>query len=203
MGLDSASVNLVKAFLPFTLAGFTDRGDVGILSAVGPVQMGASEHAIKEEMAKTLRAYAYNDRRGLARAGRSPAGRAGKFRIDIFASMPQLQSLAKTAMLNGASRKDAFKLVDAAVRSTVGELYNDLLDALPDTVDGPFDAHRVGKIARALARLSRDHKKIVSSLEEKMAKRHRSDPRLLRLWSDLVRQGMMPTYEPPRRRYDY
>jgi len=200
---DSATANMVKAFLPFTLSGFVDRGDVGVLSAFGPVQMGESDYTVKEKMKKELKRWAFDERGGLKFAVKPPRTDF-KFRVAALDRDPVLVSLYRTARLNGNSHNDAVRLVDSAVQGLVGSLYNDLLEALPDKVDGDFDPYRVGKLCRAARRLGRKHSKIVQSLQERVEKRgHKLDPKLRELWSDLTKQGMAGTYEPPVRRKDY
>ena len=200
---DSATVNMVKAFLPFTLSGFMDRGDVGVLSAVGPIQMGDSDYTVKEKMKKELKRWAFDERGGLKFAVKPPKVDF-KFRIAVLDRDPVLVGLYRTARINGNSHNDAVRLVDSAVQGLVGNLYNDLLEALPDRVDGDFDPHRIGKLCRAARRLGRKHSKIVESLQERVEKRgHKLDPKLRELWSDLTKQGMAGTYEPPVRRKDY
>ena len=201
--LDSATANMVKAFLPFTLSGFMDRGDVGALSAFGPVQMGDSDYTIKTKMQKELKKWAFDERGGLAYAYRPPRTEF-KFRVAALDRDPVLVGMYRTARLNGNSHNDAVRLVDSAVQGLVGTLYNDLLEALPDRVDGDFDAHRVGRLCRAARRLGRKHSKIVQALQDRVEKRgHKLDPKLRALWSDLTKQGMAGTYEPPVRRKDY
>ena len=203
--LDSATANLVKAFLPFTLAGLTDRNDAGFLSAVGPIQMGASDASIKDEMAKVLKAYAFNDRRGLADAHAPYRTLSDKFRVDVLNRDPTLTHLMLTAKKNGATTKQALQLVDRAVQTMTASLYGDLFDALPEKPDDQFDAARVSKLARACRRLGRKSDRILESLEAKFENRKQTmDPKLRALWADLLRQaGGGGGYALPTRKVDY
>lgn len=201
--LDSATANMVKAFLPFTLTGFTDKGDAGFLSAFGPIQMGASDSATQDRLKAILKSYAFNDRRGYAPT-RLPRTKAGKFRVDMAARDADVNRLVRIAKLNGATEKQALKLIDSALGDLTATMYNDLLEALPQRVDGDFDAARVAKICRAMSRLGRTRKNMVSALEGRMEKRKAQLPPDLRaLWSDLIRQGLEDGYANPKRRKDY
>ena len=203
--VDSATANLVKAFLPFTLSGLTDMGDVGILSAAGPVQMGASDAKIKDEMAKALKAYAYNDRSGYA-AATAPSGtraKKNKFAYDVLNRVPELNHLASIARRNGASDEAALKLVSNALQGMTGTLYGELLDTLPEKPDGDFDSRRVSKICRAMSRIARDRKTIIKALENRVNNRNQQlSPELKASWDDIIRRGMQNGYEPVKRR-DY
>ena len=203
--VDSATANLVKAFLPFTLSGLTDMGDVGILSAAGPVQMGASDAKIKDEMAKALKAYAYNDRSGYA-AATAPSGtraKKNKFAYNVLNRVPELNHLASIARRNGASDEAALKLVSNALQGMTGTLYGELLDTLPEKPDGDFDSRRVSKICRAMSRIARDRKTIIKALENRVNNRNQQlSPELKASWDDIIRRGMQNGYEPVKRR-DY
>ena len=201
--LDSATANMVKAFLPFTLTGFIDKGDAGFLSAFGPIQMGASDTATQNQIKAILKAYAFNDRRGYAPT-KLPRTKANKFRVNMAARDADVNRLVQIAMLNGASEKQALKLIDSALGDLTATMYNDLLEALPKKVDGDFDAARIAKICRAMSRLGRTRKNMMKAIEDRVEKRGaRLPPDLRALWDDLVRQGMTDGYANPKRRKDY
>ena len=190
--LDSATANLVKAFLPFTLSGVIDRGDAGLLSAFGPVQMGASATATQDKIVKVLKDWAYNDRRGYQPA-RPVKGK--KFAATITGLNSSVASLVREAMTNGASYKDALTIVGTAVGRLTASLYGDLMDALPDTPNGDFDAKRVTKCVRAINRLGRKRKDVINAIKDRLESRHlKIGPEKAERWNETLSAAFSDPY---------
>ena len=196
--LDSATANMVKAFLPFTLTGVTDRGDAGVLSAFGPIQMGASGTATQDKLVKVLREWAFNDRRGYAPANPIAKGDKAKFHSTIAGLNSSVTSLLREAELNGATPAKAFKLVDSAVGKLTSRLYGELVEALPTTTDGDFDRAKVTKIARAINRLGRKSDALRRAVKDRFESRgikiEKLDPRLRDRWTRILRESRIDPY---------
>ena len=202
--LDSATANLVKAFLPFTLSGLTDRGDAGILSVFGPIQMGAADSTIKDQMAKVLKAYAFDDRNGYAIATAPHGTKSGKFRVNVLNRDRTLNHLARIAQINGASVKESLQLIDRSLATMTASIYGELLEALPQKPGGDYDVRKVSKLARAINRLQREREKVLDVVEKKLeAKRMKLDPALRREWDGILKRAMEDGYELPVRKTDY
>jgi hypothetical protein len=189
--LDSATVNMAKAFLPFTLSGAADHGDAGFLTAVGPVQLGESGTAIQDRLVPVLRDWAFNDRKGYRPAHRV----GGRFHSTVAGLNTTVNGLVRTAMANGAPASDALKIVDSALGKLTASLYGELMDALPSTPDGDFDVKRVERTVRAINRLGRRRKDLCEAIENKLKSRKaRISAELRQRWRDVLREAFRNPY---------
>lgn len=155
-GAGSAWVNLLGMFRPFTMAGHTDYGDAGILSAAAPVQMGSSTTALLKRAEAAITSWANNDRSFYSRGGDLP-NKAGQ---RMYRELADIEYDAKTAGVLDFDKS----IVLPALNKVVPTLYRRLFNALPTKPDGDFDKREVERCVRALHRLGRHFDGILDSM---------------------------------------
>ena len=170
---NSALFNLGKALLPFSLSGVGDMGTSGLLPLVGPVARGASKYAITKELEKAIGAWASSDRRGYAFGGPLRTSRSQKTGPLLAARSPGVRRLVSDAMANGFDEKDAYGIVDSAVRTVSTKERKRLVDLVPDTPDGKFDASAWGRSVRKLQRIGVLGKDLRSNLVKRLREQKR------------------------------
>lgn len=201
--LDSATVNLVKAFLPFSAGQMMSFGDAGFLPIVGPVQMGASQTAIQKRLEAAIESWARNDRSayswGVYRAPKKGKAKrlAGRF-----------SDILEDARRNGL---DPETQLNTALGTVARNYYGRLFSLLPDEPDGEYDVKAVERVCRALNRILTRKASVLQSAKKKLEKQGRPldkmDPemrmRLQRIigrhMADPFAGEMEPAVEPPTR----
>lgn len=163
LGSDSATVNLAKAFVPFTVNGVTTFGDAGIASYFGPVQMGASQTHIVDRYVQALGRWANNDRTAYAFGQTSSKRRAKEVRAELLAD------ITRDARSNGIQNPE--ELIDRAVGQLTPRLYGRLMRLLPEKPEDPVDAREIAKTCRALMRLGATYRSARQSLEKRLQAR--------------------------------
>ena len=158
--LDSATVNLVRAFMPFSWNSMVTYGDAGALSILGPVKMGTSYMAAIKEAEARLGAWAVNDRKGYQFGYSSRKNR--------FRSADVVTDILRGARLNGM---DGSIILAEASGLAAKPLYNRLYDLLPKEKDAEVDEAELRKVARGLRKLNIVRSNAVESLKVKF-KRH-------------------------------
>ena len=171
--MDSATFNLVRAFIPFSVASLIDSSDAGFLPMVGPVQLGASSYDVKQRLTKYLDAWSGNDRKGYAFGG--PVLKKGQnYGKVMMKRSPEVAALVREAMYNGMSEKDAFALVGQATNGLTGKLYGQILEDL--NVSGPdvdIDEKSLLRHLRKAQRLGKLSDKIYDALKSRLEKQRR------------------------------
>ena len=158
--LDSATVNLIRAFVPFSLNSMSTYGDAGALSILGPVKMGTSYMAAIKEAEARLGAWAVNDRKGYQFGYTTKRNR--------FRSADVVTDILKGARLNGM---DGSIILAEASGLAAKPLYNRLYDLLPKEKDAEVDEAELRKVTRGLLKLDIVRSNAVESLKVKL-KRH-------------------------------
>lgn len=170
-GLDSASVNLAKAFLPFSAGQMMSFGDAGILPVLGPVQMGASQTAIQLALEYAIWRWARNDRTAYSWGGRT----AGKNTKKAKALAGRFADILADARRNGL---DPEQQLNTALGTVARSMYGKLFSLLPDTPDGEYDVKEVERICRALNRLLTKKASVLQSAKKRLEKQGRPWARL-------------------------
>lgn len=160
---DSATVNCLKAFLPFSVNGLSQFGDAGFLPVVGPVSMGASQTAIQDKLVTAITAWANNDRRGY-KYGMSRKDKNAKYTTGYVAD------ILKDAERNGLDAKDMF---DKALGQVMTRVYSRLFRALPTDPSRDFDVKEVERCARILNRLGAKKQSVVQSIKKRLERQGR------------------------------
>ena len=157
--LDSATVNLVRAFMPFSWNSMVTYGDAGALSILGPVKMGTSYMAAIKEAEARLGAWAVNDRKGYQFGYTTKRNR--------FRSADVVTDILKGARLNGM---DGATILSEASGLAAKPLYNRLYDLLPKEKDAEVDEAELRKVARGLRKLAIVRSNAVESLKVKLGR---------------------------------
>ena len=159
--LDSATVNLVKAFLPFSAGQMMSFGDAGFLPIVGPVQMGASQTAVQKRLEKAIEAWAKNDRTAYSwGAWRHKA--KGKDRSNPLAH--RFADVLDDARRNGM---DPQGQLNTALGTVASRLYGRIFDMLPENVEDDYDARGIDRVARMLNRILTRKSSVMQSMKKK------------------------------------
>ena len=157
--LDSATVNLLRAFVPFSWNSMVTYGDAGALSILGPVKMGTSYMAAIKEAEARLGAWAVNDRKGYQFGYTTKRNR--------FRSADVVTDILKGARLNGM---DGATILSEASGLAAKPLYNRLYDLLPKEKDAEVDEAELRKVARGLRKLAIVRSNAVESLKVKLGR---------------------------------
>ena len=157
--LDSATVNLLRAFVPFSWNSMVTYGDAGALSILGPVKMGTSYMAAIKEAEARLGAWAVNDRKGYQFGYTTKRNR--------FRSADVVTDILKGARLNGM---DGATILSEASGLAAKSLYNRLYDLLPKEKDAEVDEAELRKVARGLRKLAIVRSNAVESLKVKLGR---------------------------------
>lgn len=199
---DSAIVNLLKAFMPFSFAGLSDMGDAGLLPVLGPVSMGNSGQAALKDLKRDLEAWVSNDRawyrkpRDLKRAS-TGAVSLRRFRARV-GDNPVLWHYVSELLANGYSEAQARKMVDRAVGDLRSERYRVLEDLVPSRPDGSYDTKKWSRTVRELQKLGRTsgaiYKALMSRLKDSTAWQQRASLELRRRYREMVFQETRKTY---------
>ena len=201
--LDSATVNLVKAFLPFSVGQFMSFGDAGVLPVVGPVQMGASQTAIQKRLEEAIDAWARNDRTAYSwGVYRAPKKGKAKRLAGMFSD------ILEDARRNGL---DPETQLSTALGTVARNYYGRLFSLLPDEPDGEYDVKAVEHVCRALNRILTRKASVLQSAEKRLEKQgrplDRMDPAMRRRLRRIIERHlddafagkMEPAAEPPTR----
>ena len=157
--LDSATVNLLRAFVPFSWNSMVTYGDAGALSILGPVKMGTSYMAAIKEAEARLGAWAVNDRKGYQFGYTTKRNR--------FRSADVVTDILRGARLNGM---DGSIILSEASGLAAKPLYNRLYDLLPKEKDAEVDEAELRKVARGLRKLAIVRSNAVESLKVKLGR---------------------------------
>ena len=157
--LDSATVNLLRAFVPFSWNSMVTYGDAGALSILGPVKMGTSYMAAIKEAEARLGAWAVNDRKGYQFGYTTKRNR--------FRSADVVTDILKGARLNGM---DGATILSEAAGIAAKPLYNRLYDLLPKEKDAKVDEAELRKVARGLRKLAIVRSNAIESLKVKLGR---------------------------------
>ena len=140
----SASLNLMSAFLPFTVMGTYRNSDAGFFNAVMPVRKGTSKTVARNEMAKVLIEWAESD--GLA------SDLAGRPRGPGKTDMKQMTADWYDALrINGYNPSETLISARTDARAV---FYERLYKALPKFKEDPGNRLEAERAARALYRLN-------------------------------------------------
>ena len=156
-----AAYNFMQAFLPFTLAGVTRTGDAGILPALGPVQMGASQTNIQDRLVKAIEAWANNDRNAYRRGAKARV-KSSKLLAE------RVSDVLHDARVNGL---DPESQLNKAYGQVATKLYSRLLDLLPDDPADGYDTRAVAAVARALNRVGAKKESVLKSIKTRVEAR--------------------------------
>jgi len=171
--LDSASVNLLKAFLPFSAGQMMSFGDAGFLPIVGPVQMGASQTAVQKRLERAVEAWARNDRAAYSwGVDRNPS--RGKKKARMLAG--RFPDILEDARRNGL---DPEAQLNTALGTVASKLYGRLFSLLPEKADGDYDVKAVERVCRQLNRVLSRKADVLQSVKKKL------DDRKGATWKDL------------------
>ena len=170
--LDGAMFNLIRAFIPFSVASLGDTSDAGLLSLAAPVSMGASGSDVKERFRNYLKKWAENDRGGYSFGGMSRK-EGQKYAKTLAGKSVTVAHLVDEAMRNGYTEKGAYELLDGSLNTLVSGLYGKILDELPKEPDGEFDARRLAKLLRACNRYGRFRKDVFEALKKRLETQQR------------------------------
>lgn len=165
-----ATTNLLKAFLPMSLAGLVDAEGGGRgLTAFFPVRKGLSQYAAVKQIERRLDLWASDDRRGYA-APKLPPRAEGKRGFTRFAvdSIPTVSRIVREAMRNGVPEKQAYHLVSQALTDLTRTRYKRLSELMPEKASDSYDVGAVSKTVRELSRLGRVYKDLVTSYEKRL-----------------------------------
>ena len=165
---DSATVNMLKAFLPFSMAGLTQYGDAGLLPVLGPVSMGTSGGAATAALADELDKWASNDRRGYAFGGRSASDRGVPRAARAVSDNPVVRRHVAQLRANGYSEPQILSMLDRALGSLSSKRIRRLVDLMPDEADGSYDTREFGRLVRELRRLGRTRQGIYKSVRDRL-----------------------------------
>lgn len=165
---DSATVNMLKAFLPFSMAGLTQYGDAGLLPVLGPVSMGTSGGAAMAALADELDKWASNDRRGYAFGGRLASDRSVPRASKALSDNPVVRRYVGQLRANGFSEPQILSLLDRALGNLSSKRIRRLVDLVPDEADGAYDTREFGRLVRELRRLGRTRRGIYKSVRDRL-----------------------------------
>lgn len=204
---DSALVNLVKAFVPFSVNGLFDSGDAGLLPVLGPVSMGAGGQDTLRRLKADLSRWVANDRRmfdfGRSRPARRTTGDAKLRRA--AGENPVVWRYVSELLANGYSETQARKMVDRAVGDLRSERYRRLEGLLPDTPDGDYDTEEWSRTVRQLQKLgtlAKDaNKALVRRLEDSTAWRSRLTPQMRAEIAKRIRDAYEDSFNQRERDY--
>jgi hypothetical protein len=164
---DSALVNMLQAWAPFSMGGLSRMGDAGFISLYGPVQMGASQTAIQDRLVTRLTAWAENDKAGYSYGFLKGQGRKVKASHGLSA---QVADILEDARRNGLDPEDQ---LNKALGQVLTKFYGKFIDLIPDQPDGDVDAKAVGKAARALNRLGAKKANVLKSFKTRLERQGR------------------------------
>ena len=151
---ESAVVNFLTGFLPFSAASVAGHPDTGVLGMVGPVNQGTSKTRSQKEIRSILTDFVRDDRHN------DPWSFPGNRQ-----NLSKLCALAlKEARMNGL---DPDELLTSALGQVTSQEYIRLFEALPRTVKDEVDARSAKAALRALYRVNRKKDAILQSLKKK------------------------------------
>lgn len=151
---ESAVVNFLTGFLPFSAASVAGHPDTGVLGMVGPVNQGTSKTRSQKEIRSILTDFVRDDRHN------DPWSFPGNRQ-----NLSKLCALAlKEARMNGI---DPDELLTSALGQVTSQEYIRLFEALPRTVKDEVDARSAKAALRALYRVNRKKDAILQSLKKK------------------------------------
>ena len=151
---ESAVVNFLTGFLPFSAASVAGHPDTGVLGMVGPVNQGTSKTRSQKEIRSILTDFVRDDRHN------DPWSFPGNRQ-----NLSKLCALAlKEARMNGL---DPDELLTSALGQVTSQEYIRLFEALPRTVKDEVDARSAKAALRSLYRVNRKRDAILQSLKKK------------------------------------
>lgn len=151
---ESAVVNFLTGFLPFSAASVAGHPDTGVLGMVGPVNQGTSKTRSQKEIRNILTDFVRDDRHN------DPWSFPGNRK-----NLAQLCALAlKEARMNGL---DPDELLTSALGQVTSQEYIRLFEALPRTEKDEVDARSAKAALRSLYRVNRKRDAILQSLKKK------------------------------------
>lgn len=151
---ESALVNFLTGFAPFSAASVAGHPDTGVLGMVGPVNQGTSKTRSQKEVRKILTDFVRDDRHN------DPWSFPGNRK-----NLAKLCALAlKEARMNGL---DPDELLTSALGQVTSQEYIRLFEALPRTEKDEVDAMSAKAALRALYRVNRKRSAILQSLKKK------------------------------------
>lgn len=164
-----ATTNLLKAFLPMSLAGLVDAEGGGRgLTAFFPVRKGVSQYAAVKQMQDVLDKWASNDRRGYAAPKLPASGRGARFPKFAVANIPTAARLVREAVRNGVPEKQAYHIAAQATTDLIAERYRRLAKLMPEKASDSYDVGAVSKVVRELSRLGRTADDIATNYRERL-----------------------------------
>ncbi len=156
--LNSATMNMAKAFMPFSAGQMMSFGDAGFLPILGPVQMGASQRSIRTRLEAEITRWARNDRTAYSwGTGRKGGGKAAKRLASRF--MPTLEDARRNGLKPQAE-------LNAALASVATRLYGRLLDLLPENATDSYDVAEVERVCRQLNRVLSRKASVLKSVKK-------------------------------------
>ena len=159
-GEKSATLNMFKALVPFSVMGMNRNPEVGILSAVGPVSKGISKTAATKEMAKIFMDWA--DSETFISKYR---GKPGAYTDLKSMVVPYLEALRR----NGYDPKEELKMAITAARTPLYEIVH---NSIPRFEGGDIKTLQLEKAARGLYRLNYIWRDMLSSLKARDKKQN-------------------------------
>ena len=151
---ESALVNFLTGFAPFSVASVAGHPDTGVLGMMGPVNQGTSKTRSQKEIRRILTEFVRDDRHN------DPWSFPGNRK-----NLAQLCALAlKEARMNGL---DPDELLTSALGQVTSQEYIRLFEALPRTEKDEVDARTAKAALRALYRANRKRSDILQSLKKK------------------------------------
>ena len=185
--LDSATVNLAKAFLPFSAGQMMSFGDAGFLPIVGPVQMGASQTAVQKRLESAIEAWARNDRTAY-RWGSYRAPKKGKAKRLAW----RVPDILEDARRNGL---DPESQLNTALGTVASKLYGRLFALLPEQADGDYDVRAVERVCRQLNRILSRKASVLDSVRKRLEGRRGGSwkdltPEMRRRYRDIISREM-------------
>jgi hypothetical protein len=159
----SASLNLVRAFTPFSAMGVAQKPEAGLLSAVGVTSKGMSKTAAIKKMAERFTEWANADSymallRGRPYALGSKADAPQQAFTDLRAMViEEMEAIRR----NGYNPQEALKDALSVARTP---LYRRIHNALPAFPEGTGNLRELEEVARSLYRLDVIFKNLAASI---------------------------------------